>query len=108
MRENPAGTGVTTSAREPLTGDDVGEVVAGLDVAQDVGVGEAEVGIEQDDAAAHCGQDGCQIDGEISLADAAFAGSDGNRLSAGRRTAGDFAEGGGLIHDSHVRSLCFA
>ena len=65
-----------------LPGDDVGEVEARLDVAEDVGVGEAEVGIEEDNAAAHGGEDAGEVDGKIGFADAAFAGGDGDGLGA--------------------------
>ncbi len=37
-------------------GDDVGEVVAKVETAQDVGIGQAHVGVEEDDPLARTGQ----------------------------------------------------
>ena len=47
-----------------LAGDDVGEIESRLDVAEDVGVGEAQVRVQKDDAPSHAGEHGGKVDGE--------------------------------------------
>ena len=65
-----------------LAGDDVGEVAGKIDVAKHVGVGQAKVGIEQDDALARRRQLDGEVDGDVALADAAFAAGDGDDAGA--------------------------
>ncbi len=65
-----------------LAGYDMREVETGLHIAKDVGIGEAEVGIQQNNTPAHSRQNSGEIHGEVGFSDAAFTGGDGNGLGA--------------------------
>ena len=61
----------------------MGQIGGEIDVAEDVGVGEAEVGVQEDDAFSGGCELDREIDGDIAFADAAFAAGDGDDGRAG-------------------------
>ncbi len=63
--------------------DDVRQIGREIDVAEDIGVGEAEVGVHENDAFSGGGELDRQIDGDIAFAHAALAAGDGDDGGAG-------------------------
>lgn len=59
-----------------LFGDDVLEVVGGIDAEDDVEIGELEVGVEDDGIFSALGEGGGKVGGEAGFADASFSGCD--------------------------------
>ncbi len=53
--------------------DDVGQIAFEIDVAEDICVGQTEIGVEEDDLLAGGGELNREIDGDIALSDAALA-----------------------------------
>ena len=94
----PSGPSVRIDSRSMFAGEEVVEIMARRQPEDDIDVGQAEIGVKDEDAFAHAGEQHRQVGHDRCFADTALAAGDGKDPGGGRLSEPLLASVSGIVH----------